>query len=54
MIEKKPFQEVIKNLKAEGKYRVFNDILREEKQSDSFFDDKMNFLLGVTNKTTKN
>ena len=29
------------------------DILREEKQSDSFFDDKMNFLLGVTNKTTK-
>ncbi len=29
------------------------DILREEKQSDNFFDDKMNFLLGVTNKTTK-
>ena len=29
MIEKKPFQEVIKNLKAEGKYRVFNDIVRE-------------------------
>ena len=29
MIEKKPFQQVIKNLKAEGKYRVFNDIVRE-------------------------
>ncbi len=29
------------------------DILREEKQSNNFFDDKMNFLLGVTNKTTK-
>ncbi len=29
MIEKKPFQEIIKNLKAEGKYRVFNDIVRE-------------------------
>ncbi len=29
------------------------DILREEKQSDNFFDDKMNFLLGVTNKTSK-
>ena len=29
MIEKKPFQEIIKNLKADGKYRVFNDIVRE-------------------------
>jgi len=29
MIEKKPFQEVIKNLKTEGNYRVFNDIVRE-------------------------
>ena len=28
------------------------DILREENKSDSFFDDKINFLLGVTNKTT--
>ena len=27
------------------------DILREENQSDNFFDDKINFLLGVTNKT---
>ncbi len=29
------------------------DILREEKRSDSFFDNKIDFLLGVTNKTTK-
>ena len=29
------------------------DILREENKSDNFFDDKMDFLLGVTNKTTK-
>ncbi len=28
------------------------DILREENQSDNFFDDKINFLLGVTNKTS--
>jgi 5-aminolevulinate synthase len=29
MIDKKPFQQVIHKLKDEGKYRVFNDILRE-------------------------
>tara|TARA_A100001011_G_scaffold400469_1_gene515251 strand:+ start:13 stop:1749 length:1737 start_codon:yes stop_codon:yes gene_type:complete len=29
------------------------DILREENQSDNFFDDKINFLLGVTNKTSE-
>ncbi len=29
------------------------DILREENQTDNFFDDKINFLLGVTNKTSK-
>jgi len=29
------------------------DILREENQSDKFFDDKINFLLGVTSKTSK-
>ena len=29
------------------------DILREEKQSDKFFDDKINFLLGVTSKTSE-
>ena len=28
------------------------DILREENKSDDFFDDKINFLLGVTNKTS--
>ena len=27
------------------------DILREEKKSDKYFDDKINFLLGVTDKT---
>lgn len=30
MIDKKPFQDKIKQLKDEGKYRVFNDILREK------------------------
>ena len=29
MISKKPFQNTIQKLKDEGKYRVFNDILRE-------------------------
>ena len=29
------------------------DILREENKSDNFFDDKINFLLGVTSKTSK-
>jgi 5-aminolevulinate synthase len=29
MINKEPFQTLITNLKADGKYRVFNDILRE-------------------------
>ena len=29
------------------------DILREENQSDKFFDDKIDFLLGVTSKTSK-
>ena len=29
MIDLKPFENIIKQLKAEGKYRVFNDILRE-------------------------
>ncbi len=28
------------------------DLLREQKQSNNFYDDKINFLLGVTNKTT--
>ena len=29
------------------------DLLREQKQSDKFYDDKINFLLGVTDKTIK-
>ena len=29
MIDKKPFEQKIQLLKQEGKYRVFNDILRE-------------------------
>ncbi len=36
-----------------GEAQLQLDILREEKKSDNFFDDKINFLLGVTNKTTK-
>ena len=28
------------------------DLLREQKQSDKFFDDKINFLLGITDKTS--
>ena len=28
------------------------DLLREQKQSDQFFDDKINFLLGISNKTS--
>ena len=28
------------------------DLLREQKQSSKFYDDKINFLLGVTNKTS--
>ena len=32
MIEITPFQKTIDKLKAEGKYRVFNDILRERGQ----------------------
>ena len=28
------------------------DLLREQKKSDKFFDDKINYLLGITDKTT--
>ena len=28
------------------------DLLREQNQSDKFFDDKINFLLGITDKTS--
>ncbi len=29
MINKEPFKQLIKDLKSNGKYRVFNDIIRE-------------------------
>ena len=29
MIDKKPFHDVLQKLKDEGKYRIFNDIVRE-------------------------
>ena len=41
---------VFNNKKSEA--QLLLDLLREQKQSDSFYDDKINFLLGVTNKTT--
>jgi len=31
--------------------QLLYDILREQNQSDKFFDDKINYLLGITNKT---
>ena len=33
--------------------RLLLDLLREQKQSDKFYDDKINFLLGVTDKTSQ-
>jgi hypothetical protein len=33
--------------------QLLYDILKEQKQSDIFFDDKINFLLGITDKTSK-
>jgi hypothetical protein len=41
---------VFNNKKPEA--QLLLDLLREQKQSDKFYDDKINFLLGVTNKTT--
>ena len=41
---------IFNNKKSEA--RLLLDLLREQKQSDSFYDDKINFLLGVTNKTS--
>ena len=32
--------------------RLLLDLLREQNQSDKFFDDKINYLLGITEKTT--
>ena len=33
--------------------RLLLDLLREQKQSDKFFDDKINFLLGISSTTDK-
>jgi hypothetical protein len=40
---------VLNDKKSEA--QLLLDLLREQKQSDKFYDDKINFLLGVTNKT---
>ena len=41
---------VFNNKKAEA--QLLLDLLREQNQSDKFYDDKINFLLGVSKKTT--
>ena len=41
---------IFNNKKNEA--QLLFDILKEQNQSDKFFDDKINFLLGITNKTT--
>ena len=41
---------VFNNKKLEA--QLLLDLLREQKQSDKFYDDKINFLLGVTEKTS--
>jgi hypothetical protein len=41
---------VLNDKKAEA--QLLLDLLREQKQSSKFYDDKINFLLGVTNKTS--
>ena len=38
--------------KKNSQAQLLLDLLREQKQSDKFFDDKINYLLGITNKTT--
>tara|TARA_B100000767_G_C19771309_1_gene540176 strand:- start:2479 stop:4221 length:1743 start_codon:yes stop_codon:yes gene_type:complete len=38
--------------KKESEARLLLDLLREQSQSDNFFDDKINFLLGVTDKVS--
>ena len=39
--------------KSKNEAQLQLDILREENQSDNFFDEKINFLLGVTSKTSE-
>ena len=42
---------VFNNKKSEA--QLLLDLLREQKLSDNFFDDKINFLLGISNKTSE-
>ncbi len=42
---------IFSNKKADA--QLLLDLLREQKQSDKFYDDKINFLLGVADKTSK-
>ena len=41
---------IFNNKKSEA--QLLLDLLREQKKSDSFFDDKINYLLGIADKTT--
>ncbi len=41
---------IFNNKKTEA--QLLLDLLREQKKSDSFFDDKINYLLGIADKTT--
>jgi hypothetical protein len=47
----KIYCQIFNNKKPEA--QLLLDLLREQKQSDKFYDDKINFLLGLTDKTTK-
>ena len=38
--------------KKNSQARLLLNLLREQKQSDNFFDDKINYLLGISEKTT--
>ena len=42
---------VFNNKKSQA--QLLLDLLREQKQSDKFFDDKINFLLGISDKTSE-
>ena len=42
---------IFSNKKADA--QLLLDLLREQNQSDKFYDDKINFLLGVSDKTSK-
>ena len=41
---------VLSNNKSQA--RLLLDLLREQKKSDKFFDDKINYLLGISDKTS--